>query len=225
MKNNKTTEANKSGLFFVGDVHGCFRELKALLKKSRVNSKKHRVILLGDVINKGPSSYELLLWLKEQKHIQCLLGNHELKWLNLSKKKAVLPPSLKDLEKKLGSQLKSCLEWVQSWPLFLEENDFLAVHGGLVPGLHPGKSPAQYIVNIRHWDGEGRNLNNPDDPPWYELYKGTKTVIYAHWAKQGLKIRKHTIGLDTGCVYGRRLCGMWWPDKTVVCVPAEKKYA
>ena len=219
---NKKTKENK--IFFVGDVHGCFNELKALLKKAKLNLKKDRLVLLGDVINKGPFSFEILCWIKKSKHIQCLLGNHELKWLNLSKAKKPLPFSLQELEQKLGPRLKEYQVWLRSWPLFLEEKDFLAVHAGVVPGQNLSQSLPEHLVNIRSWDGEGKNLNNPTDPPWYEFYKEKKPVIYAHWAKQGLQIRHNTIGLDAGCVYGKRLCGIWWPSRKIVCVPAEKKY-
>ncbi|GAA5886399.1 hypothetical protein JCM5296_001895 [Sporobolomyces johnsonii] len=36
-------------------------------------------------------------------------------------------------------------------------------------------------------------------------------AVYGHWAGQGLKVQKHSIGLDTGCVYGRRLSALVVP--------------
>lgn len=40
-----------------------------------------------------------------------------------------------------------------------------------------------------------------DEKPWYEYYAGTKPIIYGHWAVDGLRLRKNTIGLDTGCCF------------------------
>ncbi len=60
-------------------------------------------------------------------------------------------------------------------------------------------------MNIRTWDGTGEKLNSPDNPPWYEFYTGEKPVIYGHWARRGLTLRGNTIGLDSGCCYGRAL--------------------
>ncbi|GAA6017501.1 hypothetical protein JCM10207_008248 [Rhodosporidiobolus poonsookiae] len=36
-------------------------------------------------------------------------------------------------------------------------------------------------------------------------------VVYGHWAGQGLQVQKHSIGLDSGCVYGRRLSALVVP--------------
>ncbi|KAK4331207.1 Metallophos domain-containing protein [Rhodotorula toruloides] len=36
-------------------------------------------------------------------------------------------------------------------------------------------------------------------------------IVYGHWAGQGLQVHDHSIGLDTGCVYGRRLSALVVP--------------
>lgn len=67
--------------YVIGDVHGCYDELAALLTKIERQDKEARFILLGDLIDRGPKTWEVLYW--AQKHIsntgkyQCLRGNHE----------------------------------------------------------------------------------------------------------------------------------------------------
>ncbi len=211
-------------VFFVGDVHGCFEELKLLLKKAGWWPKKHRLVLLGDLINKGPCSFEVLQWLKKQTgNVQPLLGNHEEKFIQTLKGAEKLSPRLEELKTKMGKDLNQWVGWIQSWPVYVEESCFVALHGGLVPGHTLPESPREWLLNIRHWDGRGKNLNCPEDPPWHALYKGDKLVVYAHWAGQGLCVKNNSVGLDTGCVYGGKLTGMWLPSRRLVQVSSLQK--
>ena len=209
-------------VFIVGDVHGCFDELLLLIQKSGYKSEKHRLIILGDLINKGPQSFDVLKWV-ESEGAEPVLGNHELKFIHFIEKQKGLPPLLQDLKTQMGDQLHRYLSWIKSWPVYIEEKDFLAIHGGLIPGEHPRLSRTELLVNIRYWDGSGTNMKDPSYPPWHDLYKDSKLVVYAHWAQQGLHIKNNSIGLDTGCVYGGKLTGIWLPARELVQVPSLRK--
>jgi len=176
---------------------------------------------------KIPQSFEVLKWIKESQFAEPILGNHELKFVRAIENQKNLSPALQVLKIQMGNELSHYVSWIKSWPLYIEDESFLAVHGGLVPGEHPRFSAPELLVNIRYWDGTGSNMQDSSCPPWHDLYKGSKLVLYAHWAKQGLHIKNNSIGLDTGCVYGRQLTGMWLPEKKLVQVPSlrEKKYA
>ena len=213
----------KQRVFFVGDVHGCFEELQLLLEKAGYDSARHRLILLGDLINKGPDSFKVLSYARENKGVTALMGNHEWKFLQFLEQKQDPPDLLKKLKAQMGAQVGEWLSYIKSLPLYIEEEDFLAVHGGLVPGEHPRQSKAGLLLNIRFWDGKGRDMTDPSLPPWHALYTGSKLVVYAHWAAQGLKIKKNSIGLDTGCVYGGCLSGLWLPERKLVQVPSLRR--
>ena len=213
-------------VFIIGDVHGCFDELILLIEKSGYQKDQHRLVLLGDLINKGPYSFEVLEWVKNSQFAEPVLGNHELKFITIIEKQQDLPPILKELKIQMGKQLPDYISWMKNWPVYIEEEDFLAVHGGIIPGEHPHSSKTELLVNIRYWDGTGENMQDSSCPAWHDLYTDSKLVIYAHWAQQGLHIKNNSIGLDTGCVYGGYLTGIWLPDKELVQVPSlrEKKY-
>ncbi len=206
-------------VFLVGDIHGCFNELQVLLKEAGYSFRSHRLILLGDLINKGPDSFKVLSWVRE-KQVETLIGNHELKFIHAIEKELPLSGPLRDLKEQMGSDINNWVSWMKSWPVYMEENNFLAVHGGVVPGEHPRLSKKEQLVNIRYWDGEGRNMRDASFPAWHDLYTGSKLVVYAHWAGQGLKVKTNSIGLDTGCVYGGNLTGLWLPERRVVQVPS-----
>ncbi len=209
--------------FIVGDVHGCFKEFMALLNKANYKPTAHRLILVGDIINRGPFSLEMLKWVKDR-GVEMTRGNHEQAFIKGVKEGGLLSPALMKLKKDMKNNLSQWLEWLEDLPFYIEDENFLVVHAGLVPGEHPKYSDPHLLMNIRTWDGQGKDIKNERNPAWRSFYKGKKTVVYGHWANQGLNVQKNTIGLDTGCVYGHKLSGIFLPERKVLQVSALKNY-
>ena len=70
---------------FVGDVHGCYTELKGLLEMANFKPDSERLFFVGDLINRGPKSLEVLK-LDHRLSASCVLGNHERSFLKHLKK-------------------------------------------------------------------------------------------------------------------------------------------
>src|SRR5688572_26939239 len=70
----------KGRIIAVGDIHGCASEFEDLLHKLTL-SRHDRLILLGDLVNRGPDSARVIALARENAH-RALLGNHELRLLN-----------------------------------------------------------------------------------------------------------------------------------------------
>lgn len=69
--------ANTQGRdFIVGDIHGNFDMLRALLKQVNFDNTKDRIFSLGDLVDRGPSSAEAFYWL-EMPWFKAVRGNHE----------------------------------------------------------------------------------------------------------------------------------------------------
>ena len=214
----------KRKTFIVGDIHGCFEEFLALLKKLNYQPKKHRLILVGDIIGKGPYSLKMLKWVR-QYSIEMVRGNHEQAFIEgVKENKPLKLLSFRKLKKEMKNELDDWIKWLEKTPFFIEEEDFLIVHAGLVPKQSPNLSNPHLLMNIRTWDGKGEDIKNTTQPAWHELYKGKKLVVYGHWALQGLHIKENSIGLDTGCVYGLQLTGVLLPERKILQVPAFKKH-
>jgi hypothetical protein len=64
-----------SEVILVGDIHGCLDEFKALLALCDYQPNKHTLILLGDLVNKGPKSAEVVKYARELGCL-CVRGNH-----------------------------------------------------------------------------------------------------------------------------------------------------
>lgn len=200
---------------FIGDVHGCPDELKEMIEKLRTRSRD-RVIMLGDLINRGPAPAEVVRFVYNE-GLECIKGNHEDNYLKNFKTNSAY--------KKLKSEISPGMHtWIENLPLYREGKNFLAVHAGLQPGKHPAETDPEILTTIRTWDGKGKDLKNPANTPWYELYSGNKPVFYGHWARMGLNIRDKTIGLDSGLVYGRGLTGYILEQEKLIQVRAKRFY-
>lgn len=214
---------SKERIIFIGDVHGCYEELKLLLKKVKYKEERDRLIFVGDLINKGPYSKEVVKFVREGGH-ESLMGNHELGFLRSLEDPTFFKKGFKKFYEDLGKKRDDVIEWIKGLPLYIEEDDFICVHAGLVPDVPLKEQKPRVMTRIRTWGGDEEDLNDPDNPPWHKFYSGDKTIIYGHWAMQGYHKTKNTICLDSGCVWGGSLTGLIWPERKAYHVPALKQY-
>jgi serine/threonine protein phosphatase 1 len=215
----------KSGrTIVIGDVHGCYLELAQLLREVQVVPGRDRVIFIGDLINKGPDSgkvWDLFCSVRGES----IMGNHEWSMLQVLAGDGNKHVKYReDLERSFGSRLDDYVRAVRHWPLWLEVEDCLLVHAGLAPGIHPKDTDPWILTTIRTWDGVGKDLLNPRNPPWFDLYAGGQTVVFGHWAALRGVHREKVIGLDTGCVYGGMLTALILPERRFVRVKARECY-
>lgn len=210
-----------SRALFIGDVHGCNDELGALLKEARW-TKDDRLVLVGDLVAKGPDSAGVVARAMELGAL-AVLGNHDAHLLDVRagvSKKAhhvAVAKTLSDAQ----------WTWLDRLPLWLDfaELNVLVVHGGLVPGLELTQQPRHLLLNMRNLDAEGNGTPRLEaGVPWASRWPGPRHVVFGHDAVRGLQQHPFATGLDTGCVYGRQLTGLWWPERRLVSVPARRAY-
>ena len=199
-------------LFVVGDVQGCHAELVDLLAAARFDRLTHRLALVGDLINRGPDSRGVLE-LARSYDARVVIGNHEDAFLS-----GVTGETMDRVRAQLGADLAPWTEWMRALPTYLRVDDGKAgailVHAGIAPGKRPETSTRAELTRIRAVDGE----------PWFASWDGPETVIFGHWAKRGKVDLPLAKGLDTGCVYGGKLTGIYWPEAQWVSVPARKTW-
>ena len=223
-RNNYTEKRMaKKRTLIVGDVHGCFKELQALLEKVNYSKSEDRLIFVGDLINKGPFSMEVLEWVKAEGS-EVVLGNHELGFLNYLEDSERKRPKFELLISQMKGKEKEWGEWMKALPLYIEEDDFIVVHGGIVPGKKLEESPAELLTKIRTWNFGKEGLGKSDHPGWYEFYHGEKLVIYGHWADEGLNVKDKTIGIDTGCAWGGKLSLIHLETREIHQVDSDDAY-
>lgn len=128
--------------YAVGDLHGCFDTLEALLARLPFDPAADRLWLVGDLVNRGPRSLEVLRWARELAgrmggRFQAVLGNHDLRLLAVHR--GVAGPRRGDtLDEVLEAPDRDALiGWLGGLPLLHREGDRLLVHAGLLPGWTP----------------------------------------------------------------------------------------
>ena len=76
-------------IIVVGDVHGCLVELEELLNSCAYRPGEDRLIFVGDLINRGNYSLEVLQ-MAYTLGAECVLGNHEMALLDHSLDKKII---------------------------------------------------------------------------------------------------------------------------------------
>lgn len=198
----------------IGDIHGCYHELKRLLRKlkdsGKYNKKTDKLIFLGDYIDRGDNSRLVVKLIrkmqKNNKNVIALMGNHEdmlINYINNGNIDWAYNGANKTLNSYTGfeSEFESDIEWMKSLPLYHKDKNFIYVHAG----LDLKKPLNEQTRNTMLWTREEFI---------YDTTKYNKRVIYGHTpsvAITGLNkpyTFNNNISIDTGCVFDGALTAL-----------------
>jgi bis(5'-nucleosyl)-tetraphosphatase (symmetrical) len=127
--------------YAIGDVQGCFDELQALLERVGFNRAHDRLWFVGDLVNRGPKSLEVLRFVKALgDRAVTVLGNHDLhlvtQYEGFERKRK--DDTFTDV---LGApDAKELVDWVRTRPMMHVEGNWAMVHAGILPVWSIGKS-------------------------------------------------------------------------------------
>jgi diadenosine tetraphosphatase ApaH/serine/threonine PP2A family protein phosphatase len=207
---------------FIGDIHGCLDELNRLLEKISYNPDSDIIYSVGDFVNRGPDSRGVFLKLKE---IGCrlVLGNHEYyikQHIQKNNKKVI-----EHCQKIFTNIYDDFVSYIFQIPLYIETDDFILVHAGIDPRKKLlSNQNAKILTSVRTLNPLTGKIDQPDGQPWFENYTGSKLIVFGHWAQLEGVIKPNVIGLDTGCVYGKKLSALIYPEKKIISVEAKRIY-
>lgn len=216
----------KGRLIAIGDIHGCHREFADLLDKLKLE-RHDRVVLLGDLVNRGPDSAAVIALARAHATLS-LLGNHELRLLNY--RKTGDPTHLKKNDYDTLKQL-SAKDWayLSAMPLTFHDraDAIVLVHGGFLPSQPWRGQPARIVTRIQVIDKDGnprKRSDAPNAPHWSTLWEGPPYVVYGHTSRPEVSRLKWSLGIDTACAMGGSLTACILPEKKIVQVKAREKY-
>lgn len=203
--------------YAITDIHGCAKTFKKMLVELNF-SKKDKLYLLGDYIDRGPDSKDVLDHIMELQtsgyKVHCLKGNHEEKillsrhdinqarnWLMWGGKETLESfgvDKINDIDNKY-------LEWMEALPNIIELPDYVLVHAGL-NFLIPDPLVDQYAMRwIRNWY-QDINLT------WLD----GRTILHGHTPMDQKDIeeqlenllddeqeRAQYLDVDNGCVFDK----------------------
>ncbi|MEN9946008.1 MAG: hypothetical protein RLZZ293_394 [Pseudomonadota bacterium] len=122
--------------YAIGDIQGCYAQFMKLLEVIDFNPSKDILYLVGDLVNRGPNSLEVLKWVyKNQDQVISVLGNHDIYLLarfnNLVK--ADHDDTLNSIinDKNAGKYI----DWLRTCPLIYHDNEYILSHAGVYPYL------------------------------------------------------------------------------------------
>ncbi len=169
-------------LYLIGDVQGCDDELGRLLAAIDFSPSRDRLVLLGDLVNRGPDSLGVLRRvMRMDGAARCVLGNHDMHLLAIAH--GVRPPHRKDTVSAVlhAPDRAALLGWLRAQPLALLDNvqghDLLMVHAGVLPSwtAHQTQDLAQEVARMMESDAFEPFLHQmySDTPDrWSEQLRG-----------------------------------------------------
>jgi bis(5'-nucleosyl)-tetraphosphatase (symmetrical) len=143
--------------FAIGDVHGCYATLSRLLRRIRFNVRRDHLWMVGDLVNRGPRSLDVLRWAAGLgDRLVTVLGNHDLHLL--ARAEGIVPAKRRDtiddvLEAPDRDEL---LHWLLHRPLLHRDGERVLVHAGLFPDWTPAGAAKLAREVERQLRGRGR---------------------------------------------------------------------
>jgi polynucleotide kinase-phosphatase len=231
----------------IGDVHGCRAELETLLSQLGYTIERdadgrpvdaahpdgRRAVFVGDLVDRGPDSpgvLRLVMGMVAAGHAFAVPGNHENKLMRaLSGRNVQVTHGLAETLEQLGHEPEEFRKQVEVFcrdlvsHLVLDAGRLVVAHAGLKQAYH-GRASARVRSFALYGEttGETDEFGLPVRYPWANDYRGTATVLYGHTPTPEPEWVNNTMCLDTGCVFGGRLTALRYPEKQVVCVPAQQ---
>ncbi|HYJ46474.1 MAG TPA: metallophosphoesterase [Pyrinomonadaceae bacterium] len=205
----------------VGDIHGCYDELTALLERAGLGAGD-RVVSVGDLVVKGPKNREVLDLFIEDERFSAVLGNHDRALLRYWQGEG---NALKEAQERALAELEAdrerYLAYLQSLPLMIDLGSHLVVHAGLRPGVHLSGQVVEDLTELRTL---GPDRTSREGIPWYDRYDDERIVLFGHWPAPEPRRARRAIGLDTGCVYGFQLTAYIVETGEFLSVQAGRAY-
>ena len=225
-------------IYAIGDIHGrldLFVEILRLIEQDcavrRGDGAVPSIIVLGDFIDRGPQSRELVELLRkstELAHITVLLGNHEACLLDCANGRAdprdgwldfggaatlesygIAPPredeDCLDFAARLTEAVgRDTLDWLSGLPLSVRSGGYLFVHAGIRPRVPLAKQSREDLLWIRK-------------PFLDSRWDHGMAIVHGHSISDEIDIAANRIGIDTGAYATGRLTALglageeiWW---------------
>ena len=229
----------------IGDVHGCFAELCALLEKLGYAVRREtasaepppgrRVVFLGDLVDRGPATpavLRLVMNMVAAGHALCVPGNHDVKLMRKLRGKNVqlkhgLAESVAQLEpepESFKTQVADFIDGLVSHYV-LDDGNLVVAHAGMREALQGrGSGGVREFALYGESTGETDEYGLPIRYDWAQEYRGRAMVVYGHTPVPTAEWVNRTICVDTGCVFGGALTALRYPEKEIVEVEAERVY-
>jgi bis(5'-nucleosyl)-tetraphosphatase (symmetrical) len=163
----------------IGDIHGCWQTLQRLLERLRWDRARDRLWLIGDLVNRGPGSLEVLRWAAREPLVDAILGNHDL---HLLARAAGLVDARREdrLDELLAAHDRDeLLGWLRRRPFIRELGGSILVHAGVLPEWDAGAALSLARQAGRRLDALLPLLAHKPRPKWRAELEGDERLASA----------------------------------------------
>lgn len=167
--------------YAIGDIQGCFKEFSKLLQVINFNPSTDVLYLVGDLVNRGPQSLDVLKWIyKYQDSVINVLGNHDFYLLARYNHLVKLDngDTLEDLMR--DKHIHRYIDWLRTCPLVFHDNQYILVHAGIYPQIDFNE-----LLQLNH--AVSNHLKSEDYAPFIENIFGNKPN---YWDTQHTNLKK-----------------------------------
>ncbi|MEH2459154.1 metallophosphoesterase family protein [Nostoc sp.] len=215
----------------IGDVHGHYEGLMTLLEAIAPTSED-QVYFLGDLIDRGPHSSQVVNFVK-QNNYPCLLGNHEQMLLNILTNERTSSPTMQAWlygggQATVASYHQSTipddhLDWFKSLPTYLDLGDIWLAHAGVDPFKSVTEQTADQLCWIRE---EFHSIEKPYFPDKQIIIGHTITFTLPGVSPGKLAQGQGWLDIDTGAYHPKSgwLTGLDVTNNLVYQVNIFKNY-
>ena len=203
-------------IFAIGDIHGCHDPLLELLERIPIDWSRDQLVFMGDYIDRGPKSFEVvdhLVGLKAlHPGIVFLKGNHEQMLADYLSGKDRVTYLYNGGQQTLESYMKHArpampypipdphLRFFESLALFHETENYIFVHAGLRQDVPLDQQGPEDLLWIR-------------EKFIYTTRSFGKRVVFGHTPFDEPLVEPNKIGIDTGAVFGNKLTCLQLPEE------------
>jgi len=200
--------------YAISDIHGCFKTFKSLLEKLKF-SKRDYLYILGDLIDRGPSSKEVIdyIWKLERENYKvfCVKGNHDQMMLDglqdlYMRKNWMFNGGITTMESFNANTISEIpqqyFQFIEEMPYYYEVDEYILVHAGF---LFYMPNPFEELHSML-WQ---RNWYNHINYTWLK----NRIIVHGHTpiVQNEVKLmvknlnKNQYLNIDTGCVHkGKR---------------------
>jgi serine/threonine protein phosphatase 1 len=187
-------------MIVIGDVHGCYKTLMALIEKL---PKGINYCLVGDLVDRGPQNRAVIDFVRSN-NIPCVVGNHELLMESndpeMSQCWYMNGGRETRREYENDSDFEADREWIRSLPLYLEFHDIKDANDQHLVVSHTTLEEFWYYRDKMH---------TRFDAVWTRNHYPSRIDgvfnIYGHTPVKKPVIKDYFANIDTGCVYGNSM--------------------
>tara|TARA_B100001094_G_scaffold325439_1_gene379775 strand:+ start:513 stop:1331 length:819 start_codon:yes stop_codon:yes gene_type:complete len=123
--------------YAIGDIQGCYKDFKKLLKEINFNKSEDTLWLAGDLVNRGPKSFDVIKYIMDLgSNAITVLGNHDFYLIASYYKIDPWPHKNNAFDEILSNKDgEKIIDWLRNQKIIHLDNDlnYILVHAGIYP--------------------------------------------------------------------------------------------